>query len=226
MSPPLRGAPWAAHRPGLRGVLDVRLGLPLLILSLLTGWLLWQRDWPAVLLSAAATGLLWARRDTDSTVKAQLAAPPSLDAGVRRMATAVIPAWARQLSAIQSTTQNGAQELLASFSSLLELQDQFEKMLARQATREELQALSQDMHGISEQAMHGLQFGDRLAQMADILRLDTEQFLARMPSMADVTDNSAQDWLNALEARFTTEEQRQFHHGQPAAPKADKVDFF
>jgi len=138
----------------------------------------------------------------------------------------VIPAWTRQLSAIQSTTQSGANELLASFSNLMELQDQLEKMLARQATSEELQALSRDMQTLSEQAMHGLQFGDRLAQMVDILRLDTEQFLARMPSMAEASDNSAQDWLNALETRFTTEEQRQFHHGQPAAPKADKVDFF
>ncbi|MCV2366153.1 hypothetical protein LNV23_22160 [Paucibacter sp. DJ1R-11] len=193
---------------------------------LLTGWLLWQRDWPAVLLCVSAAGLLWARRDADSVAKAPLAPPPSLDAGVRRMAKAVIPAWTRQLGAIQSTTQSGAQELLASFSSLMELQDQFEKMLARQATSEELLALSQDMQGLSEQAMHGLQFGDRLAQMVDILRLDTEQFLDRMPSMAEASDSHAQDWLNALETRFTTEEQRQFHHGQPAAPKADKVDFF
>lgn len=226
MSHPLRGAPRAARRPGLRGVLDVRLGLPLLILALLSGWLIWQRDWPALLLCAAAAGLLWARRDADSKAKATLATPSTLDAGVRRMATAVIPAWTRQLSAIQSTTQSGANELLASFSNLMELQDQFEKMLARQATSEELQALSRDMQTLSEQAMHGLQFGDRLAQMVDILRLDTEQFLARMPSMAEASDNSAQEWLNALETRFTTEEQRQFHHGQPAAPKADKVDFF
>jgi len=76
MSHPLRGAPRAARRPGLRGVLDVRLGLPLLILALLSGWLIWQRDWPTLLLCAAAAGLLWARRDADSKAKASLAPPP------------------------------------------------------------------------------------------------------------------------------------------------------
>ena len=142
------------------------------------------------------------------------------------MASAVIPAWSRQLSAIQSTTQSGAQELLSSFSSLLELQGQLEKMVARQASYEELQALSRDMQQHSEQAMHGLQFGDRLAQMVEILRLDAEQFVERMPSMAQASESSAQDWLKALETRYTTEEQRLFHHGQPATPKTDKIDFF
>lgn len=158
----------------------------------------------------------------------KVAAALPLGAGV--MSEAVIPIWTRQLAAIQHTVQGGTVELLTSVASILGLQDQLSAELKNMppdapATRA-LQQLNEEFQQQCEQALRALQFGDRVVQMVDILYQDTERFCQQLPGMAQATPADAQAWLDALEARYTTDEQRQFHRGEDTKPAQDNVEFF
>jgi len=154
-------------------------------------------------------------------------APPT---GVGVMTEAVVPVWTRQLAAIQHTVQGGTVELLTSVASILGLQDQLSaelKNLPPDAPfTQALQQLNDDFQQQCEHALMALQFGDRVVQMVDILYQDTERFALELPGMQEASPAEAEAWLNALEARYTTDEQRQFHRGEEVKPAQDNVEFF
>ncbi|RQO62601.1 hypothetical protein DBR47_05125 [Paucibacter sp. KBW04] len=146
------------------------------------------------------------------------------------MTEAVVPVWTRQLAAIQHTVQGGTVELLTSVASILGLQDQLSaelKNLPPDAPfAQALKQLNDEFQQQCEHALMALQFGDRVVQMVDILYQDTERFALELPGMQDASPAEAEAWLNALESRYTTDEQRQFHRGEEAKPPQDNVEFF
>lgn len=155
-------------------------------------------------------------------------APP--DAGITLMTATVLPIWSRQLRAIQNTVQGGAVDLLSCFAGIMGLQDlldsELKAMPADAAHTLALQQLSQELALQCERALVGLQFGDRATQMLDILHDDTQRFSQELPNMAHADAAEAQAWLDALEARYTTDEQRDSHHGESTGPPHNNVEFF
>ncbi len=146
------------------------------------------------------------------------------------MSAAVLPIWSRQLRAIQDTVQGGAVDLLSCFASIMGLQDLLDiELKSMPADAEHTQALlqlSQELALQCERALVGLQFGDRASQMLDILHDDTQRFTQELPAMTQASAADAQAWLDALEARYTTDEQRDSHHGESTGPPHNNVEFF
>ncbi len=162
--------------------------------------------------------------------------PPPEPTGAALMAAAVVPAWTRQLEAIQSCIQNGTVDLLGSFSSVMGLQDQLTAEIQSQSSQgsdpesdqrwASLKQIGVEIQLQCENALHGLQFGDRVSQMVDVLHRDTERFGQQVPHMSQAQAADAQAWLAALEATYTTDEQRLFHHGQAYTPQQSNVEYF
>ncbi|WP_310384497.1 hypothetical protein [Roseateles sp.] len=156
--------------------------------------------------------------------------PEAAPHGVALMAEHVMPIWARQLEAIQSTLQSGSVELLSNFASIFELQDQLHSKCAElppaSVHTEALQQIDLDLQAQCERALHGLQFADRLSQMVEILHKNIACFATELPAMADAGAAEQAAWTEAFEASFTTEEQHLFHHGKSAPPRQDKVEYF
>jgi len=227
------------------GPLELRSELVLLLLCAFAIALIWQHQWlglVACALSALVIGQLLQKQPTSSDIASpepgaspDAAAPASQD-GISLMAGAVVPVWSRQLAAIQASVQSGTVELLGSFSSVMGLQDQLSTQIqllsAQSHNPESLQQLSlltqigAEMQTQCENALHGLQFGDRMSQMVEVLHQDTERFARHLPQMAQAKAADAQAWLAALEATYTTDEQRLYHHGQAFTPQQSKVEYF
>lgn len=152
------------------------------------------------------------------------------EGGIALMTATVLPIWSRQLRAIQNTVQGGAVDLLSCFASIMGLQDLLEnEVKALPADAEHtlaLQQLSQELALQCERALVGLQFGDRASQMLDILHDDTLRFSIELPNMTQADAAQAKAWLDTLEARYTTDEQRDSHHGESTGPPQDNVEFF
>jgi methyl-accepting chemotaxis protein len=226
-----------------RVLLDSRLGA--ILLTAIGLGLLWQKDWLGLIACAGTALVVWKCRPSARAASAPAvervqsgnetaaAAPESLalqHSGVALMTEHIVPLWSRQLAAIQMTLQSGSVELLSNFASIIELQDQlhtqFVDLPVDSARTEALQQIDTELQAQCERALHGLQFADRLSQMVEILNQDTERFSAELPNMAQAGTAEAQRWAEAMEARFTTDEQRMFHHGKPLEPRLDNVEFF
>jgi len=227
------------------GPLELRSELVLLLLCAFAIALIWQHQWlglVACALSALVIGQLQQKQPNSSdnaspeAAASPDAAAPSSQDGISLMAGAVVPVWSRQLAAIQASVQSGTVELLGSFSSVMGLQDQLSTQIqllsAQSHNPESLQQLSlltqigAEMQTQCENALHGLQFGDRMSQMVEVLHQDTERFARQLPQMSQAKAADAQAWLAALEATYTTDEQRLYHHGQAFTPQQSKVEYF
>jgi len=221
------------------GPLKLRMDFLLLLLCALALALIWTGQWLGLAACALSAAVLWqlqpSQGDSALPLAPRAAAPIDTNQpeGVALMAAAVIPVWGRQLAAIQSSVQSGTVELLASFSSVMGLQDQLSHTISHLAAEpnnpdalQQLTQLGQEIQTQCENALHGLQFGDRVSQMVDILQQDTERFSQQLPHMQQANAATAQDWLAALEATYTTDEQRAFHHGQSQEPKPSTVEYF
>lgn len=230
------------------GPLELRSELVLLLLCAFAIALIWLHQWlglVACALSALVIGQLLQKPPASSDIASPEAAaspiPPAAPAqsaqdGTSLMAGAVVPVWSRQLAAIQASVQSGTVELLGSFSSVMGLQDrlttQIQLLSAQSHNPESLQQLSlltqigAEMQTQCENALHGLQFGDRMSQMVEVLHQDTERFVRHLPQMSQAQAADAQAWLAALEATYTTDEQRLYHHGQAFTPQQSKVEYF
>ncbi|MEJ6006439.1 hypothetical protein WG899_12845 [Paucibacter sp. AS339] len=217
----------------------------LLLLCALALASIWQQQWLGLAAAAFSAAILWAalnpshgptssNNDTSPPAAEEQASPASTaQTGVELMADAIIPIWSRQLAAIQASVQSGTVELLTCFSSVLGLQDQLSGQIQSLSAEgqnpqalEQLTQLGQEIQTQCENALHGLQFGDRVSQMVDILQQNTERFSQQLSQMSQAQSADVQAWLSALEATYTTDEQRLFHHGQPQEPKHDNVEYF
>lgn len=78
---------------------------------------------------------------------------------------------------------------------------------------------------IAEAFMH-FQFGDRISQMQAILANDMAQLVQWVKLHPVATRQDAADWLEALEASYTMEEQRSQHHGNVHVDRSAGAEFF
>jgi methyl-accepting chemotaxis protein len=70
------------------------------------------------------------------------------------------------------------------------------------------------------------QFGDRISQMLSIVTNDMGNFKQWVAENPQATPNDAAEWLAALEASYTMEEQRSVHHGNVHVDASTAVEFF
>lgn len=73
--------------------------------------------------------------------------------------------------------------------------------------------------------MH-FQFGDRVSQMLSIVANDMSNFAIWVAAHPQATQTDAAQWLAALEASYTMDEQRSSHHGNVHVDKSAGVEFF
>lgn len=88
--------------------------------------------------------------------------------------------------------------------------------------RETSQRVRDDLDGV----FVGFQFQDRLNQMLGSLQDDMDRFEEWLRQAREAGPADAQRWLDRLEATYTMEEQRSFHHGTTEIRKAAGVEFF
>jgi methyl-accepting chemotaxis protein len=70
------------------------------------------------------------------------------------------------------------------------------------------------------------QFGDRVSQMMSIVANDMSNFARWVAEHPRATQSDAAEWLTALEASYTMDEQRSSHHGNVHVEKGSGVEFF
>lgn len=92
-------------------------------------------------------------------------------------------------------------------------------------SREIQEASGQLKEQIDEAFVH-FQFGDRLAQMMSIVGNDMTNFAAWVSRHPHATQTDAAEWLEALDASYTMEEQRAHHHGNVHVDRGSEVEFF
>lgn len=137
--------------------------------------------------------------------------------GLPLMLGQVLPVWSRQLEAADRALQSGTEELLESFTQIVE---------HHQRLPAEPQ-LIEDVWQQAEKALQGLQFADRLSQMLVVLRQDIDKLAAATPELGQAGPADAEQWLRELQQTYTTDEQRTRHEGQgPQTVRAKGVDFF
>jgi methyl-accepting chemotaxis protein len=77
-----------------------------------------------------------------------------------------------------------------------------------------------------EEAFVHFQYGDRVAQMLSIMANDMSNFTNWVAANPRATQTDAAQWLAALEASYTMEEQRSQHHGNVHVERSSGVEFF
>lgn len=77
-----------------------------------------------------------------------------------------------------------------------------------------------------DQAFVHFQFGDRVSQMLSIVGNDMSNFAQWVAANPRATQTDAAEWLAALEASYTMEEQRSSHHGNVHVQQGSGVEFF
>lgn len=77
-----------------------------------------------------------------------------------------------------------------------------------------------------EQAFMHFQFGDRVSQMLAIVSNDMSNFARWVAANPRATQTDAAEWLAALEASYTMDEQRSHHHGNVHIERSSEVEFF
>lgn len=110
---------------------------------------------------------------------------------------------------------------------------------ARDALAALLGAVGGSLHGAAEVEQAGstlreqldaafvhFQFGDRISQMLNIVANDMTNFTAWVAANPRATQTDAAEWLAALAASYTMDEQRSTHHGNVVVEHNSGVDFF
>ena len=77
-----------------------------------------------------------------------------------------------------------------------------------------------------EEAFVNFQFGDRVSQMLSIVGNDMSNFATWVARNPRATQTDAAEWLEALEASYTMEEQRAHHHGNTHVDRGSEIEFF
>jgi methyl-accepting chemotaxis protein len=103
--------------------------------------------------------------------------------------------------------------MVAALGSSLEVQGQAQQTAAALAGQ------------LDEVFVH-FQVGDRISQMLSIVGNDMTRFAAWVAQNPQATASDAEQWLAALEASYTMEEQRSQHHGNVHIQRDTGVEFF
>jgi methyl-accepting chemotaxis protein len=77
-----------------------------------------------------------------------------------------------------------------------------------------------------DEAFVNFQFGDRVSQMLSIVGNDMSNFAAWVSRHPHATQTDAAEWLEALDASYTMEEQRAHHHGNVHVDRGSEIEFF
>lgn len=77
-----------------------------------------------------------------------------------------------------------------------------------------------------DQLMIGLQHQDRLSQMITSVTSDMDRFEDWLGQGQESDPAMAAEWLDRLSRTYTTDEQRDHHHGTTAISKSGGIDFF
>jgi len=89
-----------------------------------------------------------------------------------------------------------------------------------------VQQASSQLRGQIDEAFVHFQFGDRISQMLAVLGNDMHNLVRWVGVNPYATQSDAADWLAALEASYTTDEQRSEHHGNAHIDSSGTADFF
>lgn len=90
----------------------------------------------------------------------------------------------------------------------------------------EVQEASRTLRDQLDATFIHFQFGDRVSQMLAIVGNDMRNFAQWVATHPHATQGDAAEWLAALEASYTMDEQRSTHHGGVHVDKGSGVDFF
>lgn len=90
----------------------------------------------------------------------------------------------------------------------------------------EMKDTSDQLRSQLEEAFINFQFGDRVSQMLSIVGNDMSNFAAWVARNPHATQGDAAEWLEALAASYTMEEQRAHHHGNVHVDRGSEVEFF
>ena len=144
------------------------------------------------------------------------------------IAQAVLPVWGRQLDVIHAQLNAGVSELTQALVHIHELSEHVARLPLQPASEQlpALQALGPVLQQHVEQALSGLQIGDRLSQMLTVVRADIQRLIDQMPLLGDAGLQQAEAWLDELRSRYTTPEQHEVHDGQPAPPDTRGIEYF
>lgn len=85
---------------------------------------------------------------------------------------------------------------------------------------------SDELRNQIDEAFVHFQFGDRVSQMMSIVASDMSNFARWVAENPTATQTDAAEWLDALEASYTMEEQRSQHHGNVHVERSSEVEFF
>jgi methyl-accepting chemotaxis protein len=94
------------------------------------------------------------------------------------------------------------------------------------AGSESLRETSRALREQLDLAFVNFQFGDRVSQMLAIVGNDMDNFARWVAANPNATQTDAAEWLAALEASYTMDEQRATHHGNVHVDNSAGVEFF
>ncbi len=77
-----------------------------------------------------------------------------------------------------------------------------------------------------DEAFVQFQFGDRVAQMLSIVAQNMQDFAQWTAQHPHASQSDAAEWLTALEASYTMDEQRSQHHANVHIDRGSEVEFF
>jgi methyl-accepting chemotaxis protein len=132
---------------------------------------------------------------------------------------------ARQTGAVQDTTPEELRleiEIHAREALRLLLGSVGAALQGSQSVQEASVSLRDQLESVF---MH-FQFGDRVSQMLSIVANDMSNFALWVAEHPQATQTDAAQWLAALEASYTMDEQRSSHHGNVNVDKSAGVEFF
>ena len=89
-----------------------------------------------------------------------------------------------------------------------------------------MQESSDALRNQLDEAFVNFQFGDRVSQMLSIVGNDMSNFAAWVSRHPHATQSDAAEWLEALDASYTMEEQRAHHHGNVHVDRGSEIEFF
>jgi len=90
----------------------------------------------------------------------------------------------------------------------------------------EMKDTSDALRNQLDESFINFQFGDRVSQMLSIVGNDMSNFAAWVARHPHATQSDAAEWLEALEASYTMEEQRAHHHGNVHVDRGSEIEFF
>lgn len=151
-------------------------------------------------------------------------APPVSGGPADRLVARLLPLWSAQIGTAQRQLNEGIEASLQCFQHMLAAQEKLSPQLPSDGPAGE--ALH-EMTMQGDAALAALQVGDRVQQMLDVIKQDQQRLAALLAQPDALDDQDTDRWLAELQARYTTQEQRDTHDGRaPAADGTAGVQYF